>query len=296
MKSLARFLAAIAMVALASVAQGAPLTADQAMDWAETHYPHLFPVGARAAGYLAPYSYRHYATTGNYLGVSTGATDVAVYLHGNVSGGHITRLAALREYTCTVLPQDCGPLSTNIAAWGDSQIPSVAANLQVLIPNRVVYDGGVAANDSMQVLARLQADTARHSWVSIFWFGHVNETNPTQVKADMAAAVATLAAGNTRFVVISLLNEAKPTELKGTPGYENIVQIDRDLAAAYPDNYIDMRAYLVSLYNPSVPQDVIDFQNDVMPSSLRHDEGHLNNNGSVLVATKIRDFISAKGW
>ena len=41
---------------------------------------------------------------------------------------------------------------------------------------------------------------------------------------------------------------------------------------------------------------VIDFQNDVMPSSLRHDEGHLNNDGSVLVARRIQEFINAKGW
>jgi hypothetical protein len=288
--------AAPARAALKPLAAPSTLTAAEAMDWAEAHFPSQFPPAGKSSGFVAPYTYRYYPASGNYLGISTGAPDVAVYLHGNITGGQVTRLAALREYTCTVRPQDCQPLSTNIAAWGDSQIPSIAAHLQVLIPDRTVYDGGVAAQYSWEVAARHAADTERQKWVSIFWFGHVNETDPAQVKADMAAVVAALAAGNTRFVVISLLNEAKPTELKGTPGYENIVQLDRDLAAAYPDNYIDMRAYLVSLYNPGIPQDVIDFQNDVMPSSLRHDEGHLNNDGSALVATKIRDFINAKGW
>ena len=57
-----------------------------------------------------------------------------------------------------------------------------------------------------------------------------------------------------------------------------------------------MRDFLVNQYDRSNAQDVQDFQNDVVPSSLRFDEIHLNNQGSVLVATRIRDFIDAKGW
>jgi len=57
-----------------------------------------------------------------------------------------------------------------------------------------------------------------------------------------------------------------------------------------------VRDFLVNQYDRSNAQDVQDFQNDVVPSSLRFDEIHLNNQGSVLVATRIRDFIDAKGW
>lgn len=271
-------------------------TPDQAMDWAEAHYPQLFPAAGKSAGFLAPYTYRHYPASGNYLGISTGAADVAAYIHGSLTGGRITRLAALREYTCTVLPQNCGPLSPNIAAWGDSLTPSVAANLQLLIPGRTVYDGGVTAQDSIQVSARQRADAERLKWVSIFWFGNINKTNPAQVKADIAASVDALAAGNTRFIVLSLVNEAKPTEVKGTAIYNTVIQLNSDLAAAYPDNYLDMRTYLVGRYNPGSPQDVADFQNDVIPSSLRHDEGHLNNDGAVIAARRVQEFINAKGW
>jgi len=271
-------------------------TPDQAMDWAEAHYPQLFPAAGKSAGFFAPYTYRYYPASGNYLGISTGAADVAVYIHGNLTGGRITRLAALREYTCTVLPQNCGPLSPNIAAWGDSLTPSLAANLQVLIPSRTVYDGGVTAENSIQVSARQRADTERLKWVSVFWFGNINKTDPAQVKADIAASVAALAAGNTRFIVLSLVNEAKATEVKGTAIYNTVLQLNSDLAAAYPDNYLDMRTYLVSRYNPASPQDLVDFQNDVIPSSLRHDEGHLNNDGAVVAARRLQEFINAKGW
>jgi lysophospholipase L1-like esterase len=166
----------------------------------------------------------------------------------------------------------------------------------VLFPGRTVFDGGVAAQDSIGVRARMVADTSRHNWISVFWFGHNNASSPAQIKADIAACIAALSPGNSRFIVMSLLNEAKPDQLKGTAEYQNRIQINNDLAAAYPSNYLDIRAYLVSLYNPGIPQDVIDHNNDVMPSSVRHDEGHLNNDGSVAVARKVQEFINARGW
>ena len=140
------------------------------------------------------------------------------------------------------------------------------------------------------------ADTARHNWISVFWFGHNNTSSPSQIKADIAACISAMTPGNSRFVVMSLLNEAVPAQLKGTAEYQVRIQINNDLAAAYPQNYLDIRAWLVSQYDPSQPQDVTDHNNDVMPASLRHDEGHLNNNGSVLVARRVQDFINARGW
>ena len=36
--------------------------------------------------------------------------------------------------------------------------------------------------------------------------------------------------------------------------------------------------------------------NDAVPSSLRYDVIHLRNEGSVLVAERVKAFIDAKGW
>jgi hypothetical protein len=41
---------------------------------------------------------------------------------------------------------------------------------------------------------------------------------------------------------------------------------------------------------------VIDHQNDVLPTSLRYDEIHLRNEGSIIVAQSVKQFIEAKGW
>lgn len=186
--------------------------------------------------------------------------------------------------------------SPNIAAWGDSLTPPFAANLQLLYPTREVYDGGISGQTSNQIAARQVADTGHRTWINIFWYGHNNQTQPAQIKADIAASVATLAPGNTRFLVLAVVNQATALEIRGGADYPTIIQLNNELAALYPQNYLDIRAHLVNGYNPAIAQDVADFQNDVAPSSLRFDPIHLNNGGSVRVAEKVREVIDAKGW
>jgi hypothetical protein len=278
-----------------AAAASSALTPDQLMDWAESRYPDLFPAAGKTATYAAPYTYRHYAGTDNYLGVSVGSADVAIYIYGPVAGWQITRVAALADYTCTVLPQNCAALSPNIAFYGDSEVPFVALNLGVLMPDRVVFQGGAVAETSTQVAARVIADADRHGWINVLWMGNFNSDDPPTIKRDIAASVASLAP-NTRFVVLSIMTEAVPEDYNGTAKWQSIVQLNSELAATYPQNYIDIRSYLVSLYNPNNAQDVADFQHDVVPSSLRNDPGHLNNEGSIAAASKVKAFILAKGW
>jgi hypothetical protein len=279
----------------AAAAASSALTPDQLMDWAESHYPELFPAAGKTQDYLAPYSYRHYPGTDNYLGVSIGSTDVAIYLYGPVAKWRITRYAALADYTCTVLPQNCASFSPNIAFYGDSEVPFVALNLGVLVPDRVVFQGGAVAETSTQVAARVIADTDRHNWINVLWMGNFNSDDPPTIKRDIAASVAALPA-NAHYLVLGIMTEAVPEDYKGTAKWQSIVQLNSELAVTYPQNFIDIRSYLVGLYNPNNAQDVADFQHDVVPSSLRSDAGHLNNDGSVAVASKVKEFILAKGW
>lgn len=187
-------------------------------------------------------------------------------------------------------------LSPNIAFWGDSLTPPVALNLQVLVTGRTVFDGGFLGQTSTFISAQQLADTTMTTWINVFWWGHNNDTQPDTIKADTAASIAHLAPGNRAFVVLSVLNQAKDGELKGQPGYFTILQLNADLAALYPANYLDVRSLLVASYDPNNPQDVMDHQNDVLPSSLRYDEIHMRNEGSVIVAQAVKQFIDAKGW
>jgi hypothetical protein len=192
-------------------------------------------------------------------------------------------------------PSSAAALSPNVACWGDSLTPAFALNLQVLAPNRTVFDGGFLGQTSTFISTQQLADVSMTSWINVFWEGHNNITDPDTIKADIAKSVSHLAAGNRRFIVLSLLNNAW-TAPRGTDNYWRDLKLDADLAAQYPDNYLDVRSVLVAHFDPSNPQDVIDNANDIVPSSLRYDDIHMRNEGSVLVAQAVKQFIDAKGW
>jgi hypothetical protein len=187
-------------------------------------------------------------------------------------------------------------LSQNIAAWGDSLTPGMAANLETLYPARQIYDGGVLGETSTDIARRATADTTHRDWISIFWYGQNNVDEPNQIKADIAASIASLAPGNNHFIVMAVVNEATPAGERGGSEYATIIQLNNELAAAYPDNYIDIRTYMVSQYDPNSAQDRQDYANDVVPSSLRADIIHMTYEGGGVVAAKVREFIDAKGW
>jgi hypothetical protein len=198
--------------------------------------------------------------------------------------------------TATVTPAGpSSPQSSNIAMWGDSLTPSVALNLQLLVPDRTVFNGGFLGQTSTVITAQQVADTTMTGWISVFWEGHNNITAPETIKADIAAAIAHLASGNRHFIVLSLLNNAW-TAQRGTEAYARVMQLNADLQALYPDNYLDVRSWLIAHYDPNNSQDVADLANDVPPSSLRYDDIHLRNEGSVLVAQRLKAFIDTKGW
>jgi lysophospholipase L1-like esterase len=193
-------------------------------------------------------------------------------------------------------PAPIAALSPNIACWGDSLTVFVAANLQVLVTGRTVYNGGFVGQTSTFIADQQTADNTMTSWISVFWYGHNNDKDPVTIKADIARSIAHLAPGNRAFLVLSLLNQDKDGELKGQAGYDTIIQLNADLAALYPDHYVDVRSLLIASFDPNNPQDLVDVQNDVLPSSLRYDEIHLRNEGSVIVAQRVKDVIAAKGW
>jgi lysophospholipase L1-like esterase len=191
-------------------------------------------------------------------------------------------------------PQSVAALSPNIACWGDSLTDLYWSHVQTLYPNRQVFDGGAIGETSTQIEVRAVADTAHRDWISVYWYGH-NDFTKAAVPGNVAASIAALNPNNKAFIVMSLLNWADNGE-RGTAVYDDIVNCNNILAAQYPDNFIDIHAYLVSLFNPNDPQDVQDHNNDLVPTSLRFDRIHLNDTGCDFVAAKISEFITNKGW
>lgn len=75
------------------------------MDWAEKAYAAYFP-GHPATQTAAPYTYRFYAGSGNYIGVA----GTGVWLLGPVVGSDSTPryLGELADFSCQVYAADCG--------------------------------------------------------------------------------------------------------------------------------------------------------------------------------------------
>lgn len=177
-----------------------------------------------------------------------------------------------------------------IAAWGDSLTDgyTVTPNYPTYLSSMTgysVYNGGVTAEVSSQIRSRMVADADKHDWPTIIWVGRNNYSNPTQVKADIAAMVSAL--GHDRYLVLSILNGDVPNEYQGEDDYNSIISLNNDLEALYGDNFLDIRSYLVSQYDSGDSDDIQDYSNDVVPGSLRFDYLHLNAAGYELVAGQI---------
>jgi hypothetical protein len=164
-----------------------------------------------------------------------------------------------------------------------------------------VANEGVGGETSTQILARMLADTTHRHDVTVIWMGRNNLTDPARIQSDLAAAVKSL--GNDRYLILTILNgDFFGTEEKGTAGYQTIMDINRSFAFHYPRNVLDIRSYLVSLYDPTNPQDVLDHSRDIPPSSLRaHWSGgidllHLSPEANAKVAQRVAQFITERNW
>jgi len=101
------------------------ITIEQLMDWAERKYPDLFP-GHSSTMMAAPYLYRYYPQTQNYIGVD----GQDVYVLGPISGNSLLGVGSMSGFGCAVLPGDC-----------QAKAPKVFAGAGI---SAVIDAGGVA--------------------------------------------------------------------------------------------------------------------------------------------------------
>ncbi len=186
----------------------------------------------------------------------------------------------------------------NIEMWGDSltlQTGQPLQNAMAPVGYTVVYNGW-GGQGSTSIKNHMLMGTSTFDNLTIIWAG-VNNANTmadySTVTADIDAMVAALAsAGNTsHFLVLSLLDgSADPL---GSTSHTVRDALAAHWASEFPNNYYDINSYLISQYNPALPQDVIDYGNGIIASSLRADSIHLSPIGVTLFANKVRDVILA---
>lgn len=180
-----------------------------------------------------------------------------------------------------------------IHCWGDSitegSTPApytYPADLATML-ERSTYNHGVSGYSSTQIKTAFLASNATNEF-HIFWAGYINQADTNTVMSDYADMVATLGQ-NKNFLVLSVLNNSSQTN--DTAGYTNLILLNQMLQATYGEHYRDIRAWLVSRYDPGTPQDVIDYGFDIFPSSFRYDTVHPNSNGAWNIALYLSNEV-----
>lgn len=229
--------------------------------------------------------------------------------NGGVSGQTSDQIAARQggAPALLTLPGNSLPASGQVVIQDQSTFPVSAEGPARLTGTLTGIHGTLTFNGGNLVFQADQSGSARtvpprsafhpdtfgsQSEINVFWMGGNNFYDPAGVKSDIAKARAFLSTG--KFIVLGLLNGG--SEPRGSAPYDLITRLNTDLAAAYPNNFLDIRAILVASYDPSSPQDVADHRNDVPPASLRNDDQHPNQAGYAIVAQRVAGIIRAKGW
>jgi lysophospholipase L1-like esterase len=177
-----------------------------------------------------------------------------------------------------------------IVAWGDSLTYGVKGGesypkqLQRLTAIRVI-NKGVSGAKSDAIAAEMVSNTSLYKYPVIIWVGRNNFRYPEQVKADIALMISKL--GHQHYLVLSILNKNTPDELKGGKAYAILADLNHYLKETYGEHFIDVRAYLVDSYDAGSDNDIMNYDEDVAPASLRIDDLHLNAKGYDLVAQKV---------
>jgi len=240
------------------------------------------------------------STTVAYTGLATGRwiqapiTGVAVGLTSSTLSSLYPNSLATRDYVGYTGSTN-GDGWMNMQTWGDSLTAGDGSTYGTnnypgslaLYSGFRIANGGVSGENSTLIRARQTA--ASNTWYqpTLIWAGQNNYTSPSTVQSDIAAMVANLATiGNTnRYAVLSIFGLTN--YVKGTANYTIVTNLNANLLATYGQRFVDVRSYLISRYNPTNAQDVIDYNNDVVPSSLRADNQHLNNDGYKAVGAYI---------
>lgn len=130
--------------------------------------------------------------------------------------------------------------------------------------------------------------------INLFWVGTNSVTSPSlaDMPQQLEQAVEKIGTLKKKFIIIGPI-----TTLPAGNSYHTALRdVCQKLKSRFPRNFVDAHELLVYNYNPAIPQDVTDFSNDIVPTSLRSDSIHLNDAGYGIVAKAVHKLLITKGW
>ncbi|MER8403551.1 SGNH/GDSL hydrolase family protein [Mesorhizobium sp. M1307] len=216
------------------------------------------------------------------------------------TSGNVTQLLSRRDTnaTVTIKAEIAGVIGT-VTRNGAGGPPSTSETYTF------TPDGGqtvpVTCPPDTALVVQSQADAAL---TQVIWVGRNDRgINNWSVVANVRLMVARLRAAAKRFVILGIHNGTNyPDEWVGGIYYADLNKANAELAAAFPDNFFDVRRYLIdkgltdAAITPTAT-DLTNIANDVVPSSLLADGLHLTPTGYDLVATQVVSrFFTPNGW
>lgn len=140
------------------------------------------------------------------------------------------------------------------------------------------------------------ADSERYDLLLLCVGRNGGIADPDRFMALVDAIVALARSRADHIVLLGIPNAADPGEARGTPGYDRIVTLNRQLAKRYPDIFLDIRAVYNRGGDPRRADDLADMTRDTPPRSLRADLIHYNPAGARVWGDAVTTFIRRKGW
>lgn len=230
------------------------------------------------------------AQTPRHICVRAGVYDVAATISGGVIPGTYLSSVTVTFDTADSPINGFGPPQLNCSIGG-------------------VYGNLVKTADSVGVFTREQAGApvtcATATFHSMGYYpsgclvniamGYNDKSHPASVYADIAAMVAKIQADGGDYIVNGLFVSAASTI--GTADYAAVSTINANLSATYGSRYFDALSAIRTGYNPYDAQDVTDYANGIIPTSLRcgSDDLHPNGAGNTVWGSKLADFILSSG-
>lgn len=102
-----------------------------------------------------------------------------------------------------------------------------------------------------------------------------------------------------KFLILSIINMTN--EPKDSSGYNLVKQLNDGFRNAYPENYVDVRSYLIKngLKETGITatqKDLDNIANDIVPDSLMADTTHPNAQARTVIAKQIYFELLKRGW
>lgn len=102
-----------------------------------------------------------------------------------------------------------------------------------------------------------------------------------------------------RFLILGTINSTG--EYVGSTGYKYVVESNNILANLYPDNYLDIRNYIVkeSIYDQKLTptaDDISRMSKDAPPVQIMHDGVHYTVSTAKTIADKVYSELKKRGW